>query len=339
MNFMCRNIILLPALLLVALFVTSCTCNQEKKDKNPDTDTIIKVSINRYEMVLFGLDKSKLKDELKRIQPDYAVFLDGDLNDSMNVKQLFDYLNDPLMQDNYKACLAQYADLKQIENDLSQMMTYYKHYFPEARIPMVYTYVSGMSFEQPVIFGDSILIIALDMYLGENYSLYNAYGLPQFHQKYMNRDYIVRDCAMAMAEYYCYNDMKGANCLDYMLYNGKKLCFADALLPETPDSVKIRYSTAQLAWCYDNEAKMWAYFVDNKILYNTDQHLIMKFFSIGPFTTAFTRESPPRTGSWMGWRIAREYLKNNSSVDIAHFIKENDSQKILSLSKYKPKKP
>jgi hypothetical protein len=65
----------------------------------------------------------------------------------------------------------------------------------------------------------------------------------------------------------------------------------------------------------------------------------MKFFSKGPFTTAFGKESPPRTAIWVGWQIVRDYVRKTGQINLKKLIEMKDSQQMLQISNYKPKKP
>lgn len=335
-----KRLIIIISTIIISLFFYSCTCNRNKDEKVlPELkDTTVKISISRYEKALFSLNKNDLQNELKKIKPQYSFFLDGNLDDKNNIAQIRDYLNDPQMIENYNNCQKQFSDMSQLEKQLSSAFTYFRYYFPEKKVPKVLTYVCGMDYEHPVIYADSVLLIALDMYLGNNYQLYQALGLPLFMRKTMTKDYIVRDCMKAMAEYYCYNEMKDATCLDNMVYEGKKQYFIDAMMPEVSDTIKFRYSKKQVDWCKENESKIWAFFIDNKLLYSKDKNTFKKFFDEGPFTTAFSKESPPRTGSWIGWRIISEYMKQYEKINLSKLLENNNSQQILTLSKYKPKK-
>jgi len=335
-----RLLILFTSIISFLLFY-SCTCNRadDKKNLKELKDTTVKISIDRYEKALFNLNKNDLQNELKKIKPQYSFFLDGDLEDKNNIAQLNDYLNDPQMIENYKACQKEFSDLSQLEKQLSSALTYFKFYFPDKKIPKVYTYVCGMDFENPVIYADSLLLIALDMYLGADYPLYTGLGLPMFMRRTMNKDFIVRDCMKAMAEFYLYTDMKDAACLDFMVYEGKKQYFIDAMMPAVSDTIKFKYTKNQLDWCNENESKIWAYFIDNKLLYSKDDNAFRKFFTDGPFTTPFSKSSPPRTGSWLGWRIVTEYMKRDKNISFKKLFENTNAQQILTQSNYKPQKP
>ena len=59
----------------------------------------------------------------------------------------------------------------------------------------------------------------------------------------------------------------------------KELYLKDQLLPEYSDADKMGYKKEQITWCQENEGYMWRYFIENKMLYDTDQKLIPRFIS------------------------------------------------------------
>jgi len=82
---------------------------------------------------------------------------------------------------------------------------------------------------------------------------------------------------------------------------------------------------------------MWSFFIKRKILYSTDYQEIMQFTNDGPFTTGFAKESPSRTGNWIGLQIVRSYMEKNKNITIEQLMGIPDAQKILAASAYKPK--
>lgn len=334
-----RKILLLSAV-PVCWVLASCSCNQQRdlpdKEVAKDTST---VKIRRYEKALFTLKPGDLGAQLRALQPEYSLFLDGDLNDSSNLKQLRAYISDKYIKDNYEAVIRKYPDIQDIESELTPALRYYKYYFQREKAPQVYTYVSGMDFELPVKFADSAIIIALDMYLGKDYGFYQACGLPLFKRAFMEKQYIVRDCMEQIAAYHVYTIPRDATLLDHMVRAGKILYFIDATIPHTADSVKIKYSSAQLSWCVKNESRIWSFFIDKKMLYSQNGQENMKFMTDGPFTSGFGKESAPRPGMWIGWQIVRAFMSENRDISIKSMLLEPDSKKILQMSKYKPRKP
>lgn len=334
--------ILFIAAIAGSSLLASCTCNRQRdldipaKEVAKDTT---KVRISRYEQALFSIPPENLASGLRTIQPRFAIFLDGDLNDSSNIRQLRGYVTDRFIKANYAEVLKRYPDLKDIEAQLTTALKYFKFYFSDKKLPKVYTYVSGMDFELPCKYADSALIIALDMYLGRDYEFYQSCGLPLFKRQYMDKPYIGRDCMEQIAAYYVYTDPQENTLLYQMVRAGKILYFIDATLPATADSVKIKYTTQQLKWCIDNESKIWAFYIDKKMLYSQNGQENMKLLTDGPFTSGFGKESAPRTAQWIGWQIVRAYMNRHKDISIKNMLVEPDSKKILQQSGYKPKKP
>lgn len=342
-TFSMKNLRYNLALCVFAAFIAGCQCNNgddkvQIPEVNEDSLPKVEVKIKRYEKALFTLDVKKLQEGLKKIQPEFALFLDGDLNDPQNIEQLSLYIQDPAIRDHYEACTTKYPDLTWLEKELSSSFSLYSYWFPGKKIPEVYTYVSGGDFESPIKNADSALIIAIDLYLGKDYGFYGSCGVPAYKSQWMDQPYIARDCMEELGIPVCSNEKKDGDFLEQMVSMGKLMYFLDVTMPESPDSIKIKYTGAGLDWCKKNEGNVWAFFIDNKILYSKNKNDFLKFFADGPFTSAFGKESPPRIAIWVGWQIVRAYMKETQGADITSLLKETDAQKILQKSKYKPKK-
>ena len=316
-------------------------CNEKKirisKKELPKEDTL-NIKIHRYEKALFGVELKNLKQELKKLCPEFVFFLNENLDDTTNLIQIRAYLTDPLILSLYNDCGKFYPDIKDLEIQFSQAFRYLKYYFPDKKIPEVYTYISGLDFNSPVKYLDSVLIVALDMYFGSTYKQYKMLGQPIYRQQYFRKDFILPDCIREIAKTMIDNTMENKKFIDYIVYEGKIQYFLDAMLPDTPDSIKIKYSPSQLEWCYKNESKIWSYIIEKKILYSTDHNILTKMCNDGPFTSAFSKQSPARIGNWIGWQIVRSYMENNKKITLKEFFTNQDGQDILMKSKYKPQK-
>ena len=331
--FFFRSIV--PVISIVFLF--ACTRNNNNNLRADISDVEIKqVKIGRYEKALFSLNPDSLKTGLKSIAPRFQVFLAADLDDTLNLIQIFDFITSPLNLELFNQVINKYPNLDILSNKLTKSFKYFSYHFPEKHLPDVYSYVSGLIFEQPVKILETSLIIALDMYLGKDFGEYKKLNLPNYKLERMNKNYIVRDC---MDEIYFDNfyEAPPRNFLEAMIKEGKRLYFLDAVLPDTPDFIKIGYTPEQINWCEKNENNIWAFFIENELLFSSNALSMRKFFIDGPFTSSFSKGSPARIGAWTGWQIIREYKKNNPEISLEELLKENDAQKILKDSKYKPR--
>jgi len=326
--------------LLLGLFagsMYSCTgSGDERFAADVAKVDVTPVKIRRYGKALFSVNRDSLKQELKKLAKAFPVFLQADLDDTLNIISIDEFISDPLNIELYRAVLTEYPDLDGYNRQFTDAFKHFKYFFPDAEIPAVYTYVSGLMYEMPVQFFGNNMIIALDMYLGKDFKPYRKTGLPLYRIKRMDRHYIVRDGIYELY-YYHFLEKPGKNVLERMIEKGKHLYFLDIILPETADSVKIGYTQNQLVWCRKNEKNIWAFMIDNELLYASGSETMRKFFTDGPFTHEFSRQAPARIGEWTGWQIVRSYMLKNPSVTPAQLFANDDAQAILMKSSYRPR--
>jgi hypothetical protein len=308
-------------------------------DKHLSIDTsdvdISPVKIHRYEEALFSIDPDSLKVGLKKIRPAFPVFLDADLDDTLNLIQMHEFITNPLNIGLYQDVVFKYPNLESFDAEFTDSFKRFKYFFPEKEVPEIFSYVSGLLYEMPVQFISGDMIIALDMYLGKGLETYRRMGLPLYKVERMNENYIVRD---GIWELYYYHFLKkpGKNVLERMIEEGKQLYFLDAMLPELADNIKTGYTEDQLLWCEANEKNIWAFMIENNLLYSSNSNTLRKFFTDGPFSNDFSQESPARIGAWLGWQIVRAYMKNNPKISLEKLFLQEDAQEILMKSGYKP---
>ncbi len=325
----------ISVLLTVLMFTFSCK-NENRYDIPENELPQINIKIKRYGKALFEADTSNLKQELKKLQKRFPVFLAGDLDDTANFNQLYEYVTDTQIIKVYRKTVEVYPDLNDIEKQLSNAFAHLKYYFPGYKIPGVYTYVSDIRFEQPVIKADTLLIIALDDYLGKDCEFYPLFNIPRYKTRCMTRNNIAVD---AMKEIYSvdfYHGNKTRTVLDRMIERGKQLYFLDITMPRLPDTLKICYTGKQLQWMKNRKKDAWAALIGNKLLYSTQFEAIRELTEEGPFSKGFGNNSAPAIGTWFGWQIVRAFMEKNKNVTPEQLFKITDAQKILEQSGYKP---
>jgi hypothetical protein len=327
-----RKLILFSVILIQLL-----GCNTgSQRDLDVDTSdiNIPQVEIRRYEKALFTIVPDSLQSQLKTIAPDYPAFLGADLDDTLHIIQLNRFVSNSLNRMLYDSVMATYPKLGFLEDQLTEAFRYFKYYFPTKPVPDVFTYVSGLLYEMPVQFFSDDMIVALDMYLGA-LDEYRKMRIPLYKIQNMNREYIVRD-AMYELYYYHFLEKPGKDFLQMMINRGKHLYFLDAMMPQTPDHIKIAYRPEKLAWCQANEKNIWAFVIENELLYSSNTQITRKFFTDGPFTSEFSADSPARLGEWLGWQIVRAYMERNPQIGLEELIQKKTAQEILKNAAYKP---
>jgi hypothetical protein len=202
-------------------------------------------------------------------------------------------------------------------------------------VPQVVTFISG--FNYAIIASDSTLGIGLDMYLGKDYEYYFMLRYPEYKRRNMVPKAIASDCIRGWLTSEYVNDSQ-ESLVNQMIYYGKVLYAMDALFPSMNDFSKIGFTEEELLWCETNESNIWAFCIDNNLLYSTDPGEIIKYIGEAPFTAGFSKESPGRTGWWLGWQIVRAYMASHSEISIQELMAFDDEQKLLTASNYKPRR-
>lgn len=336
-------------LLTTILFLVACQMN-----KNPDLPDISKVEvdleISRFDKDLFGLDTSDLaiNQDLNKIDRQYPLFLpfyhetlmewnQPELNLEVNTQAIKEFIHHPDIRGVYDSVLAVYPDNAELEKQLLPAFKYFKYYFPDKPIPKIVAYLSAFR-QQGLTLGENTLGLGLDMHLGRDYRFYETVNYPSYLKREFAPEYLGTHAMKVWAQQLYANPNKRNRLLDQMVFNGKLLYFLDLTLPEVHDSIKLGYTTEQTQWCEENEAQIWSFFIERKLLYESEKSKYSAFVSPGPTTMGMPKSSPGSVGNWLGLQIVRKYMSENPEEDFDTMFAEHDGQAFLKAAKYKPKK-
>ena len=334
---------MLPTIGLAMIFAG---CGGENAKDVPDVSHIkTDVKVQRFDNDLFALDTNQLAAGIAQMAAKYPMmfplFVQNIINDPTNRTEtpeqaLSNFLRAAPVRHLYDTCRQVYADLRPLERELSRMFQFQKFYFPERPVPTVAAIVSEFGTDAFTA-GDSLCGIGLDMFLGENFAGYNPEFFPEYIRRQFRSAYIPVRLAKAIAQDIA-GEPSGKRLVDLMLHNGKILYIVDCLLPETPDSLKMGYTQAQIDGCLNNEAEVWARTLDQKLLYSTDFDKWRKMVTPSPNAPIVFTEAPGEIGNWLGWRIVQAYMARNPKTTMAELLKPTDAQQFLEKAKYKPQR-
>lgn len=332
------------AALVSAAILTSCGSNR-LRDVDLGAVKMEPVKIKRLDKDIFGTPP----DSFRAVQPAmkakygnfYITFIlnvinHGEEKDSV-YKALKLFVLDKDIHEVNRMVNGVYTDaeMSRLEEDLTRSFSYFKYHFPSAEMPKQYvSYISGFNF--PVTTMDSTLGMSLDMYLGSENMFYQMLQLPRYKVRYLSKDYLVRD-AMYWWIMHCFDKNEPVNnLLNHMIFHGKIYYALDAVLPFAEDSVKIEYTSKQMEYYNQYKKNLWAHFAEKDRLYKNDLKELAPYVAEGPFTTAISKECPPRIAAYVGWQIVRAYMQKNPDVTLQQLMEEKDAQKILTKSRFKP---
>lgn len=315
-------------LVLLLFFSSFYACKNDNKVNKEIASIDIDFNVERFDRIFAESNPN----DLPKLKQDYPFLFSNRYPDSIWVSRMTDTLQQQLYAETNKV----FRNFDEEKQDITQLFKHIKFYFPEFKTPRVITVTSNVDYRNKVIVTDSIVLISLDTYLGENHEFYG--GIQKYLKQNFIRSQITPDLATEYAKKYAYQVSK-KTLLDEMIYFGKLLCFKDAVLPNKTDAEKIGYTQNKLAWAQANESEIWRYFVDKELLYSTDSKLPSRFINPAPFSKFYLEldsESPGRIGQYIGWQIVRAYLKNND-VSLSKMLITN-ADDIFKQSKFKPRK-
>lgn len=326
-------------LLLAAVVLSVASCGGGSNGSSTVTESEEVIKINRFEDIVFGTPIEELQQTLVNNSYDYRFLFNTNVNNPVYFEEIKYFATDTLMQKVYNVVHTTYPDLSWLEKELAEAMNRSQELLPGNSIKNYYTLITGtFAYYDRVICTDSFMAINIDQYSVKNMKYFNAYfGMPMYIVNLLDSVYMPVDCMAS----YAINKIPQSNTtdqsmLDLMIFNGKILYFLDKVLPNTPDSVKLRYTSQQMQWAEANEGNVWGYFVQKNLLYENDYAKIRPFVNEAPNTSAF-ENSAPRMTDFIGWKIVDRYM-NKKDISMEELFKNTDSQKILTDSGYKPKR-
>ncbi|MCG9791397.1 gliding motility lipoprotein GldB [Flavobacterium algicola] len=311
--------------ILICFFLISCDKNNSIERAIDEISVNIKV--DRFDKAFFESDPA----DLQGLKKDYPLFFPVGNDNSVWIEKM----ENPLWRDLYKEVQKKYPDFDSEKEDFEKLFKHLKYYFPETKTPKVVTVISEMDYNNKVIYADSIVVVALEMYLGKEHRFYE---FPNYIKQNFESNQIMPDVISSFFRYKVKPNQE-KSLLSKMIYDGKELYLKDKMIPDVRDAEKIGYTPEELLWCQENEQYMWEYFIEKQLLYSDDPKLASRFVNKAPFSKFYLEidnESPGRVGAWIGWQIVRSYMENND-VTLQQLLAMN-TKELFEKSKYKPKK-
>lgn len=326
-------------IIVFTFFISSCKSNKWDIDtKNQQINFVFK----RFDKDLFSLNIDSIWQYVPVLKKEYGSFFYlyntqiigiGSSNMLDYNSKLAYFLTDPDIYGSYIE-VQKKIDTNYLKTEIKKAFKHYNYYFPKRIIPNIYTHISG--FNQSIVIDSNFVSIALDKYLGTNNKYYQMLRTPMYIRANMYPQKIPSDVMLAWGQTEFIYNSKNNDLLSQMIYYGKLHVFLDAMMPYTHDSLKWGYTGKQLEWCKKNEQRMWLYLVEKKQVFSSDYKNIKTYINDAPFTTNFSKKSPPRTGQWIGYKIVQSYLKQYPKITLSELMKNSNYRKILNESKYKP---
>jgi hypothetical protein len=331
----------LGCIILAAIILIS-SCSRPSGIKNSKNTGI---KIERFEKDLFSISIYNLKDSIALLKSKYPRFFPlytnkiieiGDISQPGFNDRLLAFVSDFTIYNVSKKVATVFPDLDRLQEEMGRIFKNYSSQFPKHCVPQIFTCISG--FNQSVIVSDSMLVISLDKYLGQNDEFYKLLypPVPEYERYVMHPAKISSDAMIAwISGEFPYNDSKD-NLLSRMIFQGRSIYAVKTIMPWLNDSLLWGFKPAQVDFCIKNEKQMWTFLIENKLLFSSEKLMMTKFTEEAPFTKDFSKDSPGRAAVWLGYRIVDSYIKHNRSISLQELMNNKNYLEILNSSKYNP---
>jgi len=315
-----------PFYIVLLIISTFFGCGEDDKVTQEVQKITLDLRVSRFDNEF----ADATADDIPELRKEYPYLFPAP--DSVWIAKLQDSLQIELREE----VKAEFVDFDKETADIELLFKYIKYYFPKYKVPKIITVTNDVDYKNRIILADSLLLIGLDNYLGPEHKYYG--GLQNYIAQDMDRDFMVSNIASAFSNKVV-SGPRARTFLAQIIYFGKILFLKDKLMPFHTDGQKITYSQDQMLWAQANEEPMWRYFIENELLYSTDNKLSQRFLDPAPFSKfglELDNESPGQLGRYLGWQIVRSFM-NKNDVSLQQLLKLS-AEEIFKESNYKPNK-
>ncbi|WP_040281194.1 gliding motility lipoprotein GldB [Psychroserpens damuponensis] len=315
-------------LLLILIFIAFFSCDNEDALEEEIAKIDINVTVERFDLAFAEAKPS----DLGNLKTTFPFFFSSRIPDSVFVEQMKDSFQIELNN----ATKAKFGDFKTETNEIKSLFQHLKYYDKTFKTPRIIVFTNYVHYREKLVVTDSIALLAVDNYLGENHKFYGSF--PRYIAQNLKPSQLVVDLAKEYAQKQMFQSQK-KTFLDEMIFFGKELYFKDKVIPFKTDAEKIGYTQQQLEFANNNEAMVWTEFVENEMLYSTNSSLVSRFIADAPFSKfqlELDSKTPGRLGQYIGWQIVKAYMRNND-VTLQEML-QTEPIEIFNKSNYKPAK-
>lgn len=173
---------------------------------------------------------------------------------------------------------------------------------------------------ESVLFVDSVMLVALNHYLGAEYPGYDRF--PVYQRMLKEPAQLPYDLAEALvATAYPYSATgEDATLKARMLYEGALAYARMALVPHATEAAVLGYNDQDYRWLTDNADALWTDIIAAKTLYDTSESTISRYIAPAPAVNVNGHNYPGRVGRFMGYRMVADYLRDHPDTSLSTLL-------------------
>ena len=149
---------------IITLVLAIISCDNKSKVKKAVEVIPVEIKVERFDKLFFETSPR----DLNKLKKTFPYFFPSGNDDSVWLNKI----KDPLWRELYTEVQKKYSNFEPIHKELETLFKHIKYYFPQTVTPKVITIISEMDYTNKVIYADSLVIISLELYLGQNHKFY-----------------------------------------------------------------------------------------------------------------------------------------------------------------------
>lgn len=176
--------------------------------------------------------------------------------------------------------------------------------------------------QRPIVRVDSVVLIALNHFLGADYPGYN--GWPEYRRA--NKTPAQLPYALASVIVATQHPMEmgdDATLLNWMLYEGVLVEARMRLVDNAKLNEALGYTTEQLEFAQKHCYEIWQELSVRQMVYDTDPLLIDRLVAPAPSSPLIRSQAPGRIGCYIGYRIVKDYLSRFPDTSLATLLSKD----------------
>lgn len=324
----------------MVLLVSQTGCNQRLDGcrEHPNADPLANpVRLERLDIDFWKQDTTPtaIKNWMDTHQDFLKKYLESqpEMNDSSLLAFFVGMRKDRYLDTMQRETVAAMGDLKDVETDYNTAFANLKHYYPNAKVPRVMTFITGFTFDVSMA-DSSLIILGLESFMGGK-GHYLPPIMPMYMLKRMKRNTIVPLTVLGISNKYNKRDILDNSMAADMIHWGKAYYFMERLLPCVDDSTIIGFTPEQMAYVKSNEKQIYGQFIERKLMFMTSHIDKRRYVDERPTVPEINEKCPGRIARYLGWQMVRAYAKSTGK-SLQEIMAEPSAQIILNKSQYKP---
>lgn len=212
---------------LVMLICAGCEWKLNFNGSGSDGEKIVVERYDRVESQYLTTGDFSALQQMNTIYPMQTrtliedVLKIGYVDDPEINSKFLNFYQDTTLQSLINEVGFQYANMDDINKELTESFGRLKNALPDVDVPRIYTQIGSL--DQSIIVGNNTLGISLDKYLGADYPLYQKF-YPESQRNLMVRSMIVPDCLVFyLLSLFPMPDDRGVSQLEHDIHMGKIL--------------------------------------------------------------------------------------------------------------------